>query len=150
LLVELLEDLDLLLGPLLDLPDLLQLLGLLGTDLAADQILGRELVHQIALELRSFFEEDLAPLLLSERSDQLLSFEEVGDLLAVLLAKDPDLVVQVLLHPRDGLAFDRLRPAVLLDPLAAEDLDVDDGSLDARRRGERGVADIARLLATPP
>src|SRR4029077_114666 len=97
LLVELLEDLDLLLRALLDLPDLLELLGLLGTNLAADQVLGRELLHQVPLELNSLLEEHLAALPLAERGDELLSFEKVGDFLPVLLAEDPDLVVQVLL-----------------------------------------------------
>ena len=47
----------------------------------------------------------------------------------------------------DLLGFDLLGALVLLLTLAGEDADVDHGALDARRAGERSVADIAGLFA---
>ncbi len=61
--------------------------------------------------------------------------------------KDADLVLQVLLHHVELFLLDRLRPVILLDALAREDLHADDDALDARRADERGVTDVARLLA---
>ena len=43
--------------------------------------------------------------------------------------------------------FDLLGALVLLLTLAGEDADVDHGAFDARRAGERGVANIAGLFA---
>src|SRR4029077_13049303 len=43
--------------------------------------------------------------------------------------------------------LDRLRAVILFDALAGEDLHADDDALDAGRADERGVADVARLLA---
>ena len=68
-------------------------------------------------------------------------------LLVALLADDPDLVLDVLLDPRDLVLLDLQGAEVLLDALAREDLDVDDRALDPRRALERGVADVAGLLA---
>src|SRR5262249_9437741 len=39
--------------------------------------------------------------------------------------------------------FDRQAPYILVLPLTSEDLDIDDGPLDARGAGQRSVADIA-------
>ena len=69
------------------------------------------------------------------------------DLLVALLGEDAHLVLDVLLDPGDLVLLDLLGADVLLDALAGEDLDVDDGALDARRHLQRGVADVAGLLA---
>ena len=76
-----------------------------------------------------------------------LPTQQVADLLVALLGEDPHLVLDVLLEPGDLVLLDLLGPHVLLDPLAREDLDVDDRALDARRHLEDGVADVAGLLA---
>ena len=67
-------------------------------------------------------------------------------LLVAGVGDDPDLILDVPVHPLDLALFDRLRAEVFVDALAREDLHVDDGAFDARRRLERGVADVAGLL----
>src|SRR5436305_3151944 len=78
---------------------------------------------------------------------QLLVAEDVADTLVARVGDDADLVLDVAVHPLDLALFDRLGAGVLLHALAREDLHVDNGALDARGRLERGVADVAGLLA---
>src|SRR5947199_10062805 len=105
-------------------------------DLLAGQPLERRLVDRV---------RGLQELLPRPRLDDrrhLLAEEEVLDLLVALLGQDPDLVLAVLLEASDLLLLDLLRPGVLLDPLAREDLDVDDRPLDPRRDLQGGVANV--------
>src|SRR5690606_3358354 len=87
------------------------------------------------------------------RADDVLedraALEEPLDLLLGLGPDDADLVLGVLVEEADLLVEDLLGPHVPLLPvvLAREDLHVDDDALDARRALERGVADVAGLLA---
>ena len=64
-----------------------------------------------------------------------------------LVGENADLVGEVALQLLDLLLLDLLGALVLLLTLAGEDADVDDGALDARRAGERSVANVAGLLA---
>ena len=67
--------------------------------------------------------------------------------LETLVGENTDLVGEVLLELLDLLGFDLLGALVLLLTLAGEDADVDDGAFDARRAGERSVANVAGLFA---
>src|SRR5205085_4564814 len=78
---------------------------------------------------------------------QLLVGEHVADALVARVGDDADLVLDVAVHLLDGALFDRLGAKVLLHALAREDLHVDDRALDARRRLERGVANVAGFFA---
>ena len=92
-------------------------------------------------------DERLAGLEVDHVALQLLVAEDLGDALVARVGDDADLVLDVAVHPLDLALFDRLGAKVLLDALAREDLHVDDRAFDARRRLERGVADVAGLLA---
>ena len=84
----------------------------------------------------------------SKRSDaELLALQHHDHALLHFVVKNADLVLQVLLHHVELFLLDRLRPVVLLDALAGEDLHADDDALDARRADERRVAHVAGLLA---
>ena len=61
--------------------------------------------------------------------------------------EDRELVVAVAAEALDHLALDLQRALVLVDAVAVEDPDLDDGAVVARRQPERGVADVGRLLA---
>src|SRR5262245_5872168 len=147
LVVELLEDLDALLRPLLDAAHLGELLLVRRRDLAAVEVFGGDLRHDRARQDRALVEDELLGLLGLERSREGLALEELDEPLPVLLAEDADLVLEVLVHPLDVGVLDLERAGVLLDALAAEDLDVDDRAFDPGRRRERRVAHVAGLLA---
>ena len=78
---------------------------------------------------------------------QLLAAEQVVQALQPLVGENADLIGEVLFELRHVSRFDRLVTLVLLRALAAEDLHVDDRSLDARRAVERSVANVAGLFA---
>ena len=64
------------------------------------------------------------------------------DLALPLAFEDGGLVVEVALHPADLVLLDLLGPETFFRPAAAEDPDVDDGSLDAGGAVERGVLHV--------
>ena len=80
-------------------------------------------------------------------ADRRLADQEVLQLLVALHLDHGDLVLVVLLQAPDLLLLDRLGPLVLVDAAPREHLHVDHRALDAGRHGERGVADVAGLLA---
>ncbi len=61
--------------------------------------------------------------------------------------EDVALVVRVLLQALDLLALDRHRAFVLVDAVAVEHADLDDGARHARRQAQRRVAHVRGLLA---
>ena len=67
--------------------------------------------------------------------------------LQALVGEDADFVGEVPLEFEDLRGFDGLVAFVFFRALAAEDLDVDDGALDARRAVERSVAHVAGFFA---
>ncbi len=143
--VELLEKLDLLARALLELADGLEGRALLRQHVDALQVVRRELADGVTREDRALG-EDLAAVLGNQSRAQRLTFEQVRDQAAILLADDPDLVVEVLLPTLDLLALDRAVTRVLLHALPGEDADVDDDAFDARRRRQRSVAHVTGLL----
>src|SRR5262245_18017877 len=78
---------------------------------------------------------------------ELAPFEQFVDALVALLFEDADFVGQVLPHLLLFGGLDREAADVLVLTLAGENLDVDDGALDARRAGQGRVAHVAGLLA---
>ena len=90
-------------------------------------------------------DELVAVTVLDDRAG-LLAGEQLGDLLVALLGHDPRLVADVLLEAIDLVLLDLESASVLLDALAREDLDVDDGAVDARRRLQARVTHVAGLL----
>ena len=70
-----------------------------------------------------------------------------GEALQALVGEDADFVGEVLLQLEHLRGFDGLVAFVLFRALAAEDLDVHDGALDARRAVEGSVANVAGLFA---
>ena len=144
LLVDVVQDLDVRVGLAIDqLHASAELL--LGERQAEDFLAGQRL-QGFARDALALVEHLLAGAGLDRRGHHLPE-QQIVDLLVALLGEDPHLVAGVLLEPVDLLVLDLLGANVLLDSLAGEDLDVDDRAFDARRHLERGVADVAGLLA---
>src|SRR6202521_4217098 len=144
LLVDAVEHLDVRVGLAVD--DLHRVEQPLLVDRQAHDLLSRQPLEDRLGDRRAGLEQLLAGARL-DRGGDLLAVQQVADLLVALLGQDPHLVLDVLLQPGDLLLLDVLRPLVLLDALAREDLDVDDRALDPRRHLEAGVAHVAGLLA---
>ena len=83
----------------------------------------------------------------TDLDDRILLRAQVGDLLPVLLAEDPDLVPEVLVHPVHVVLLDGLGALVLLAPAAREDLHIHHDARDAGRAAQRGVPVLGGLLA---
>ena len=73
--------------------------------------------------------------------------QQSGQALEALVGEDADLIGEVPLQAEDLRGFDGLVALVLFGALAAEDLHVHNGALDARRAVERSVANVAGFLA---
>src|SRR5215813_11818994 len=78
---------------------------------------------------------------------ELAPFEQFVDAFVALLFEDADFVGQVLPHLLLFGGLYREAADVLVLTLAGEDLDVDNGALDAGRAGQGRVAHVAGLLA---
>src|SRR5229473_3446586 len=76
-----------------------------------------------------------------------LAAEEIREALEALVGQNADFVRKVLLQLEDLRGFNGLVALVLFSALAGEDLDVDDGALNARRAVERSVANVTGLFA---
>src|ERR1043165_2372876 len=111
------------------------------------QLAAREAVDRVARRRLALLHERLARAEVDHVALQLLVREDVGDALVARVGDDADLVLDVAVHPVDLRLLDRLGAGVLLHALGREDLHVDAGALAARSRLERGVADVAGLLA---
>ena len=107
----------------------------------------RQLLHRLGGQRLALAQQALAAELVEQVGAQRAAEQHLHDALLGLLVQDADLVLLVLLHGVELFLLDRLGPVVLLDALAGEDLDADDDALDARRADQRGVADVAGLLA---
>src|SRR2546422_5573210 len=141
------SDRDLLFGQFLDALDRLrEALVLLDLDLL--QLVPREVFEILARDRVAFLPE---PVRLVGGIEQLLderfAHEKVFQLLIAFHFAHRDLILIVLLQARDLLLLDRLGPLVLVHAPPREHLDVHHGALDARRDGERGVANVPGLLA---
>jgi hypothetical protein len=145
LVAQLLQDVDPLDRALFDPPDLVELGRSRGLD--PPEVLRVDAGHGLRSKHRALVQDLLVPAGTDELLVQRLALEQPHQGLAVLLADDADLVVHVLADPLDLFVLDLEGAEVLLDPLAAEDLDVDDGAADSRRSRQGGVAHVTGLLA---
>src|SRR5580765_654456 len=147
LLEQVLDDLDLALGALLEIAQVVLEVRVLGRDLEADHRLVGHLLQDFLREDGSLPVQPLAAVLVEQIRAQLLALQHHDHALLHLVVKNADLVLKVLLHHVELFLLDGLRPIVFLDAFTGEDLHADDDALDARRADERRVADVARLLA---
>jgi hypothetical protein len=69
--------------------------------------------------------------------------EDRVETLEALVGQNADFVAEVLLQLRGVFGLDLLGALVLFLALAAEDANIDDRAFNARRRGQRSVANIA-------
>ena len=107
----------------------------------------RDQLDGVAVEDVALVEQLLVGALVVQVGENFLAAEDAFEALEALVGENADLVGEVALQLLDLLQLDLLGALVLLLTLAGEDADVDDGALDARRAGERGVANVAGLLA---
>ena len=107
-----------------------------------------ELPPLAARELGERLLGDLAALLEALRARHAhLVDQHVGETAIDVAVEDRLLVVAVLGETLDLLALDRHGALVLLDAVAVEHPDLDDGAGDARRNAQRGIANVRSLLA---
>ncbi len=144
---DLAENIDLARGHLLDLVDLLVDAGVLVGVADALEVAGADQLDGVAVEDVALVEELLVGALVVKVDLNFLAAEDGFETLEALVGENTNLIGEVALELLDLLLLDLLGALVLLLALAGEDADVDDGALDARRAGERGVANVAGLLA---
>src|SRR4051812_42440415 len=147
LLEEILDDLDLALGPLLEVAQVVLETRVVGRNLQPHHRLVGHLLQDRLGQDRALPVQALAAVFVEEIRAELLPLQHHDHALLHFVVKDADLVLKVLLHHVELFLLDRFRAVVLLDSLAGEDLDADDDAFDAGRADQRGVADVARLLA---
>ena len=147
LLEQLADDLDLALGALLEVAQVVLQRRVVAAELEPDDVLVGQALEHLGGQLGPLAEDLLAAVLVVQVGAQRLALQHRDHPLLHLVVKDADLVLQVLLHHVELVLLDRLGALVLLDPLAGEDLHADDDPLDAGRADEGGVADVAGLLA---
>src|SRR5258707_116396 len=141
------QHVDLPRGHFLDLFDFLDEQRILFVELQALQVARGDFLDDVASQLHTLDQQPLVGLLVVQVGLQNLAAQQIGKTLQALVGQDADFVRQVLLQLEDLRGFDGLVPLVLFSALAGEDLNVDDGALDARRAIERRVANIASLFA---
>src|SRR5467141_3717713 len=140
------EDIDLAGGHLLDFVDFFDEQRVLVGEFQPLQVPGSDFLDDVAGELGALGDQALVGFLVVQVGRQFLAVEERGKPLQTLVGKDADFVGQVFLQLENLGGFDRFVAFIFFRALAAEDLDVHDGALDARRAIERSVANIAGLL----
>src|SRR6266436_1354144 len=79
--------------------------------------------------------------------DALAVFQKLGEAAVDVAVQNRLLVVAVLGQTLDLFPFDRQGALILVDAVAVEDADFDDGALHARRHAARGVANVGGLFA---
>ena len=100
-----------------------------------------------SLRIGALLVQALASVLVEEIRPELLPLQHHDHALLHFVVKNADLVLKVLLHHVELFLLDRFRAVVFLYSLAGKDFDADDDAFDARRADERGVPDVAGLLA---
>ena len=121
--------------------------GSLFVEAHALQVARFHLLDEVARQLGVFREQPLVGLFVVQIGQQLLAFEQDAQTLGALVGQNADFVEQVALQPLDLRFFDRLRPLVLLLPLAREDFAIDNGAFDSGRAVERRILHVAGLFA---
>src|SRR5690348_12843712 len=113
----------------------------------AFQIARGYLFQNLTRQIRALREQALVGALVVQVGHERLAAQQSSEALQALISENADFVRKVLLKLEDLRCFNGLMTFVLLRALAAEDLDVHDRALDARRAIERGVAHVAGLFA---
>src|SRR5712671_2941676 len=147
LLGDLAQHVDLPRGHFLDLFDFLDEQRILFIQFQALQVAGGDFLDDVASQLHTLDQQPLVGLLVVQVGLQNLAAQQIRKTLQALVGQDADFVRQVLFQLEDLRGFDGLVPLVFFSALAGEDLNVDDGALDARRAVERRVANVAGLFA---
>src|SRR5882762_5374 len=140
------EDIDLTRGHLLDFVDFFDEQRILVGEFQPLQVPGGDFLDDVAGELGALGDQAFVGFLVVQVGRQFLAVEQRGEPLQALVGQDADFVGQVFLQFENLGGFDRLMAFIFFRALAAEDLDVDDGALNARRAIERSIANIAGLL----
>src|SRR5207302_826034 len=141
------DDFHLPLGALFEIAQVVLEARVVGRDLETDHRLVGHLLQEFWREHRALLQQTLAAVLVEEIRPELLVLQHHDDPLLDLLVENADLVLKVLLHHFELFLLDRFRTVVFFNAFPGEDLDADDDAFDAGRTDERGVADVARLLA---
>src|SRR5690606_23555436 len=145
LVIDIREDADLAFGTLFVLLDLAGNIDVAAGDVDILDQLERQLFKRVAVERGALLQPDLFAF--HEVFCQLAAFEKLIDALVTLFLKDPDLVLEVAAEAGLFHRLDIERTFILILALAGKDLDVNDGPVNARRAGERGVLNVAGLFA---
>src|SRR5208282_6424169 len=144
---DLAQHVDLPRSHFLDFLDLLDEQRILFVELQTLQVARGDLFDDLARELDALGQQAFVGLLVVQVGLENFSSEQIREALEALIREDADFVGEVLLQLEDLRGFDGLVALVLFSALAGEDLDVDDGALNARRTVERSIANIAGLFA---
>src|SRR5713101_5025929 len=144
---DLAQHIDLPRSHLLDLFDLLDEQRIFLVELQALEVARGDFLDDVARELDALGQQALVGLLVVQVGLQDLAAEEIREALEALVGQNADFVREVFLQLEDLRGFNGLVPLVLFSALAGEDLDVDDGALNARRAVERSVANVTGLFA---
>src|SRR6185437_11098397 len=143
---DLAQHVDLPRGHLLDLIDLFVDAGVLVGVADALEVAGADELNGVAVQHVALGEQLLVGALIVQVREDLLRAEDAFEALQALVGEDADLVGEIALELFNLFQLDLLGALVLLLALAGEDADVDHGSLDARRAGERCVTHVAGLF----
>src|ERR1700677_1187581 len=144
---DLTENIDLALGHLLDLIDLLVDAGVLVGVADALEVTSADELDGVAVEDIALVEQLLVGALVVQVGENFLRTENCFEALETLVGENTNLVGEITLELLDHLLLDLLGAFVLLLSLAGEDADVDDGAFDTRRARQRSIANIAGLFA---
>src|SRR5258706_1480530 len=146
LLGNLAKHIDLARSHLLDLVDLLDEQRILVDQFQALEVARGDFLDDVAREFRALGDQALVGLLVVQVGGQFLAVQQRRETLQALVSEDADFVGQVFLQLENLRGFNRFMAFIFFGALAAEDLDVHDGALNARRAVERSVANIAGLF----
>src|ERR1700733_5960294 len=144
---DLAQHVDLARGHLLDLIDLLVDAGILVGVADALEVTGADELDGVAVENVALREQFLVGALVVQVGKNFLVAEDCFETLEALVGENTNLIGEVALELLDHLLLDLLGALVRVLALAGEDADVDDGTFDAWRARQGGIANVAGLLA---
>src|ERR1700730_4331804 len=144
---DLAQYVDLARGHFLDFLDLFNEQWIFFVELQALKVARGDLLDDLARKLDALGQQALVGFLVVQVGLENLAAEEIRESLEALIGEDADFISKVLFQLEDLRGFDGLVALVLFSALTGEDLDVDNGALDARRTIQRSVANVAGLFA---
>src|SRR5258706_1960016 len=137
---------DLAISHLLDLVDFFDEQRILVDQFQALEVARGDFLDDVAREFRALGDQALVSLLVVQVGGEFLAVQQRRETLQALVSEDADFVGQVFLQLENLRGFNRFVAFIFFRALAAENLDVHDGPLNARRAVERSVANIAGLF----